>query len=523
MKQKISVILSAMIAAGCASTPVQEAATQAHEGASKKIADARASMPDTAAAPIILPVLNAPYLPRKSLAQGSTQSELPPALRSTRLIKFRTPGVVTAQQFAKLISEDLGIPVKTDIEAVQSQGQGQGPQRLSPVGIDLSLLPHMTALELLNQVIPSLGVDWDWQDGTLYIQSNFTRTYRVANSNAESVGTSRLGMTGITNAGTSGNNTAASGNFASQIDNTVNRTFAPWADIEATIKRVAGATNVVASKSLGSLTVTCSKACHKLVKEFVDNANYGMMQQVLLQVMEITVQSTLAGESGVNWQLVYRSLGDGRRFQTMFGGPASVTTQSSGFLQNIFLPTNPASPNNFDNSSFIFNAISSASKVVDVKPYTTIAINNETSTLTNRDQKSFVQSYTVVPVGSAGNPVFTQNTGYVTFGQVIQVTPTVLPNGNIKLNFALDDTKGDVIPGSGTGAIDRTLLTGFSHNSPAILKPGSTLVLSGFKRLNNTSSGNGLFAGQKMGSENGQQSVTETIIMVTPYLANVGI
>ncbi|MEG2042848.1 MAG: hypothetical protein RR068_17280, partial [Hafnia sp.] len=59
-------------------------------------------------------------------------------------------------------------------------------------------------------------------------------------------------------------------------------------------------------------------------------------------------------------------------------------------------------------------------------------------------------------------------------------------------------------------------------NTRFIVKPGSTLVLSSFKRIKNRSNNQGLLAGQKLGSESGSQDVTETVILVTPYIANVG-
>jgi uncharacterized protein YceK len=520
---KLTLISIAVLAtlAGCASTPPIEATTQAHEDAQRQVAAADAATSATTNAPIILPVQDVPYLPRKSLPRGSYKAELPHVLRSMQLVHFATQQSVTARQFARLLVEEFKLPVKLEAESSSTAPPGQG--FAMEARADLASLPPMPLRDFVTTVSRMLGTDWDWQDETLLIQPAFTRTYPVSTSPDTSEGKTRIGKQSSSAAGASGGSNGASGNFSNELVSGSEHKLDPWKDLEGSLGQIAGAKNVVLGKSFNVVTVTCSKTCHRIVKQFIDNVNHSLNQQVLFKVQEITVASSLTGESGVNWSLVYRTVLDSHRFRFALDTPASLVGSTAGAVQNILVPCDPANPVGVDGSSLIVQALSTASKFVDVKPYATIIANNETGTLTNIEQQSYTQSYTVVPATIlGGQPVYIGNPGYATFGQILQVRPTILPDGNIKVTFALDDTSGKVNKGTGQGVIDSVLMNAVNVNTKLIVKPGSTLVLSSFKRTTHRSNNQGLLPGQKLGSETGTNDVTETVILVTPYIANVG-
>ncbi|WP_395398640.1 hypothetical protein ACHMW6_00335 (plasmid) [Pseudoduganella sp. UC29_106] len=168
----------------------------------------------------------------------------------------------------------------------------------------------------------------------------------------------------------------------------------------------------------------------------------------------------------------------------------------------------------------IFSAISTASKIVDVKPYALMAINNEASTLANTDEQTYVQQTTITPTsGTNGQVLFSQIPGYVTYGQLIQVIPKVLPGGRVMVRFGIDDTKlKNLIQATKQGDIDKPLLGGLNFLNKSVIQSGGTLILSGFKRKVSKATDQGLFAKQTMGSEVGDTDYTETVIMMTPVL-----
>lgn len=527
MIRKLSSIAVLAMLAACASTPVTKATSEAHDAAERQVAQANSTIMAATQQPIILPVLDVPYLPRKSQPRGSYKAELPFAMRSAKPVHFSTQSPLTAQQFGRLLAEEFALPVKVDTAPAQASQAGQAGQasQASPVvapeaRVDLASLSPMPLRDLVATATRMLGTDWDWQDQTLLIQSGFTRTYPVSTSPDATEGKTRIGKQTNSTAGASGGGAATSGNFNSELISGSEHKLDPWKDLEASLGQIAGSKNVVIGKSFNVVTLTCSKACHRIAKQFIDNVNHSLNQQVLFKVQEITVASSLTGESGVNWDLAYKAILDSRHYSFGLTTPTSLVGSDAGLLHGVLVPK-PS--DNLANAELIVQALSTASKFVDVKPYATIIANNETGTLTNTEQQSFTQSFTVVPSTVPGvPPVYIGNPGYATFGQILQVRPTILPDGNIKIAFALDDTSGKVSKGVGAGVIDTVLSNAVNVNTKLVVKPGSTLVLSSLKRTTHRSNNQGLLPGQRLGSETGSNDVTETVVLVTPYIANVG-
>lgn len=517
MKPFQKTIIAVFIASlgGCASTEVTNQISKDYTATSEKIVSAKTSLDNRQ---MILPELSYPYLGKKSSSVTDSTEELPRIFRSKGRVKFKQKAL-TAEEFGRLITEETGVPVKLLVDSKNNQLiTANGKQTFRTV--ELSTLPEMEMKQLLSTVAPQFGLDWDFYEGALHLESTFRKSYQVSLSPGTSKSKYNLGKTSNSTAGSSGNS-GMSGNFASAMDSTVDNEMSQYQDIAENLAAIAGGKeNVVLSKTLNSAIVTCSKDCHSQVKRFVDDSNHILTQQVLLKVNEITVSSTRKGESGINWNIVaQQAAGAGRGYSFLFGLPASVVSNGAGqFVANLVPPAGQAA-SNFDGSSLLFKAISAASQVVENKPYNIVVNNNETGTLSNIDQRSIIESTSVIPSGVSGTAVFSQKVGYVTYGQLIQVTPTVLPGGNIKIQFGIDDTKIKSFVAAATqGDTDKVTLGGPKYKTNATLKIGSTLVLTGFKVTNSTRNDQGLLSGQRLGSEAGNEETTETIILITPIL-----
>lgn len=518
---KILILSALAVLSGCASTEVAEATRHAHDTAERTLAAAGASARAGAAAPIVLPMQDVPYLPQKSRVRGSYKAELPAILRSTAPVHFAMSYRLSLQEFARLVAEEFKIPVKVADEGAPASGA------VAEARIDLASLPSMPRKEFITTVTHLMGTDWDWQDGTLLIQRAFTRTYAVSTSPENNESKIKSGKRSDATAGATGTGAGTGGNFSNELTSSSEFKVDAWSDLQNALATITGNPKaVVIGRAFNSVTVTCAKACHRVVKQFIDNVNHSLNQQVLLNVKEVTVQSTKTGESGINWNMVYQTVLDSHKFSFALSTPTSLVSDQAGQVRNIIVPRDPNNLKNIDGSQFIVQALSGASKFVDVKPYSQLVVNNDTTTLTNIAQQSYTQSFTVVPSSVlGGTPQYVGNPGYATFGQILQVSPTILPDGNIKIGFSLDDTSGKVEKGAGTAGApvpDTVTSSAVNVNTRFIVKPGSTIILSNFKRSTNRSQNQGLLAGQKLGSETGTEEVTETLVLITPYIANVG-
>lgn len=509
MKKSILTLTSVAVAlAGCASTEVKQAINTDYKATANQIADVTAKM--QAPAPIILPTLKVPYLGRTSVIAVSDE-DLPKALRSSQRRRFGTNYSYDVRSLGKMIAEETGLPVDVNVPPVA--------QGMAPRVVDLSPFPAMTLRELLDVAAPQLGVDWVWDKPVLRLATTFTHTYEFDKSSSSSTGKMVLGKSSQSQVGANGGNSGTSGNFESELKGTTTNDSDQWTDTANALKAIAGEKNVVPAKSLSLFAVTCSKSCHKEVKQFMDQANSTVTRQVHLSVMEVSVATTRTGQSGVKWNVFYEKLGLGKQF--FINTPQSLVNQATaggvGLKIIDTLINGQPNSNGYSGSEAVFQALSAASTVVDAKPYDLMALNNESTTLGNTDQQSYVQATTVIASGNSGTPVFSQTPGYATFGQFIQVIPTVLSGGRVIIRFGIDDTKlKQITPGANRGDIDKILLGALNFNNQAIVRSGSTLVLSGFKRKSHKLQEQGLLPGQKLGSEAGDSEITETVIMITP-------
>lgn len=510
------VAAAAVLFSGCASTEVKREVQADKANTANEIATAKAAFGADVKKPILLPARRTPYFDGESVAVAPSRTNQPAPLLKWRQFHLKGPGMMTVQSLAQAISEETGLPVVVDQSAKPAVNSKTSPQRT----VDVSALQSMPIEQFLNVTTATLGIDWDWTDNALHFSGATSKTYHISNTTSTSKGTMKLGKSGTAQAGTSSGNNGTSGTFSSQLEGEITNESDPWGDIESALKAIAGNEGVVRGRTLGLFVVKCSKACHKQVKEFVDTANHIMTQQVLFHIVEMTVETSSKGQSGINWNVLYKQVAN--KYSVSFGSPTSLVKGDAGNIAFNILNPSGGNARGFDGSSAIFEALSAATHVIEAKPFDMLAINNEPTTLSNINQQTFTASTTVVPTGISGTPVYTQNPGYVTYGQLIQILPTILPDQKVLVRFGIDDTKlKALIPASSPGGMDRVLQGGLSYQTKAVLKIGSTLILSGFKVKSSSLSEQGILPGQRAGTEAGTLDSTETIIMITPYLAGV--
>lgn len=514
---RYAVVALAATLAGCASTEVKTVVQSELRAAQGDIASARQTFSADAGLPIVLPSLRTPYFDGNSVALVPSAKALPPILQSTSPFHMKTSGSISVGMLARSLSEETGLAVISDTPGRALPEPGR--ERASVKMVDVAALPPMPLKQFLNVVTAALGVDWEWHDNTLHLLSSVTRTYQISNTASSSKGNMKLGKTSTAQAGASGaGNSGSNGSFSSTMDGEISSEADPWTELETSIKGIAVNGQVVRDRALGLFVVSCSKACHQQVKEFVDTANHIMTQQVLFHIVEMTVETSSKGQSGINWNVLYQQVAG--KYGVSFSTPTSLVNGDAGALAFNILNPRSGVPKGFDGSQAIFEALSAATRVIEAKPFDILAINNEPTTLSNINQQTYTASTTVVPTGISGTPVYTQNPGYATYGQLIQISPTILPQQKVMVRFGIDDTKlKQLIVSNTPGGVDKVLLGGLTYQTKAILNIGSTLILSGFKVKTSTLNEQGMLSEQRLGSEAGALDSTETIIMITPYLA----
>ncbi|MDO8336495.1 MAG: hypothetical protein Q7T74_07000 [Candidatus Saccharibacteria bacterium] len=519
MKNVLIASACIILISGCANTEVKERVEKLNNTSTVEFRKAETIISNR---PIILPSLKFPYLGSRSVIEADFAEDLPSILRSSKKAQFNSKPM-TADEFSRLLSEETGLPVKLFSDSTNNQLVTAGGKQTFKT-VDFSALPPMTWKQTLDTGIALFGLDWDFYDGALHIESTFRKNYAFPITPSTTKTSSKVGKSSSVSQGASGSsNNAVAGNFNGILESGFESDIDPVKDITESLVAMAGdAKRVTMNRSMGLATVNCSKDCHKQIKSFVKTATAMMTSQVTFRVKVITIDTSNTGESGVDWSLVYkRAVTGGRGIGLGLVSPTNLAQTIAGALTtNIFNPPNSVA-GNFDGSSAIIKALSELYTNVDVKPYDLMGLSNQPAVIQSNDQQSFISGTTVVPTGITGTPVYSQTIGYATFGQIVQMIPTVLSDGKIIVQYGIDDTKLKSLTPGQQGEVDKLRMGGLKATSRVILRSGSTWVLNQFKNTSSTNQDRGLLEKQQIGSKTSKTSTLETIILITPYVSGV--
>lgn len=520
MKKLVIAAAVAGTFAGCANTPVRENVTRTQENT--KFDANKLAASGSEKKPIVLASLPYPYFGNKVSAQDDLQDELPVSLKATKKLHFSAKAM-TAEEFARLITEETGIPVSLFKDSPSNQIYSNAGKPTTKT-VDFSALPSMPVKALLDTASSLLGVDWDYYDGGIHLESTFRKNYQLSVSPFASKAKVTMSNDTQTSQGASGGGAGSpqSGKAQSTFEAVQTLELNRVESITKSLVAIAGdEKRVYVNPSIGTATVSCSKTCHRQVKDFVKTANTLMTAQVKLKVRVITIDEKDTGESGVDWNLVYSNItASGKGYGFALGTPQSIVNSVAGAIAtNIFNPPN-GTAGKFDGSRAIIKSLSELYQSTKEMPYESLVMSNETATIRAGSQQGYTAGTTVIPTGVSGTPVTAEQLGYASFGQVFHITPTVLPDGRVIIQLSINDTNLNNIE-SRPGGVDKLNTGETSTSSKFVLRSGSTLAITNFKNTSALAQDRGLFSGQSVGSKSANTKYFQTIVLVTPVIANV--
>ncbi len=402
------------------------------------------------------------------------------------------------------------------------------------------------ALELLSA---KAGYVYTVNCDSIYWQAFITKTYDIAfmpgasdymmGKASGSSGISSVGMQGGS-AGFGGSGGASSvsaivdDSAASQYSN-LKASLSIWKDLEATIKQLLSPQGtVMVSESTTSVTVRDRPSNLALVGKYIENLNRTLSRQVLVkvQILDISLRSDF--NYGINWDLMKRTLDGTNLFLKMdFGTPVAITPLSGSASNEQFGITQMGS------TAFnaIVNSLNQQGKVSIVTEPRVVCLNNQVSVIRIVSQQGYlasVQTTTLAGSSSAsGGTVTSQLTpGSVTTGLTLYILPKILGNevylqvnADLSTNDGLttiSSTQGDITSGT-TSTTPSNIIqvpntTQKQFNQRSVIGSGDTLILAGFRQLNNQTGAMQLLRSQALGGKASTEAVKETIVLITPII-----
>ena len=483
------------------------------------------------------------------------QSREPDWLRQSITLNATTP--MTLQEIAASIGTSSGVSVQIDPTAhavlrASSSGPAAGAgehERRVMVGYSGNLSG------LLDRVAASYGLYWRVAQGGVVFFAQETRAFPVpalpisftnTGTITTSTGSTASGATtsGSSTSGSSGTPTTTGTGTISQSD-TLN--VNTWAGLQGTAQAVAGpGSTVVADPSNALLVVTGTPTQIERVQSWVDSIAKSMVQRVAIDVQVFDVTAKQENQTGFNPSILFKDLG--RRYGFSLSGVAAPTPTSgispmtlgasiispvaNGGSQTIpgFGPTVQSAngpvylPNHgFTGTQAIIQALATVGKVSTVVSRSLVTLNGQPATLQSATQTGYLASSSAVAAVNAGVTQSAQP-GSVTTGFTAILTPRV-ERGDILIgmDMTLSTLLGITTQTSGATQIQTpsVAISGFSQI--AALKPGQTLMLTGFRQSGAQSSQNGVGRADFQALGGGSDASTNEhhlVILVTARLVH---
>ncbi|MCS4089473.1 pilus assembly protein [Rhizobium sp. BK176] len=396
-----------------------------------------------------------------------------------------------------------GFPID---QALQQISNSAAPASIvasaGPVQGTMSLNFHGRLSDLLDLVASNFNVSWKYERGKIVIDSTVTRSFDVpALPMVTSLGFA-LGELGENKGGAN-----------AKTDVTVN----VFEELTTALGKLVGDSYSI-NRSTGVVTVTGSPAVVDRARDYIDNLNLRLKDQVALSVKVYSVTVKDNEDFALNIGGVFKSAKD----SITLGGSGTAGAISGGGSLGWAL-VDAASQYNGSNA-----AVKALSERGDVSVVTTASlttVNGQPVPLQVGQDRDYIKQITVEKDTDAGTEDTTFETDTVSTGFALQLMPRIQRNGDVLLQYGVnikelvgtDDGFDERKIGDNTVQLKRLNQRNFIQN--ANIPYGQTLVLAGFEQVRsstqNSGTGHPLFS-LLGGSASASKEREVIVIMITP-------
>lgn len=478
--------------------------------------------------PSVISTVDTPYLMGTVV---NVRHSIPSILKRSVTLVYTYP--MTLRQIAEKITEKTDIPVHVeDTEASRStaataHGLPPLPSQTggflaagSQSGAGIHLNWHGSVAGLLNMITAREGVWWHYRDGAVHIFRTETKTFSipalawstsssgsiVASSGGDSTGSgsSGIGSTG-TSAGTSsvgststggssgtsnGQNSSSSGDTSITNISNIN----VWSKMQKIAQTVAGSgAKVEADGSMGTVTVTGTHPQIRRVREWVQGLSRQLEQQVAITVHVYNVTVNNEQNYGLNLSGAFQDLG--KQYGVSFQGVAPPVTTSGTQPMSVgadILSSATGVVGQWKGSSIAVQALATLGRVSQVFSKSTVTLNGQPAPIQVAQQTTYLaesNSTQTANVGTTAGLV----PGQVTTGFTAMFLPRIV-DGKILLgmNMTISNLMGIQTITSNGSTIQAPTVDNSTFQQSVKLKPGQTLLLTGYSQSGGSTTHNGV-------------------------------
>jgi len=418
-----------------------------------------------------------------------------------------------------------------------ANGSGVNTLTKYQTGLDpavrVSLSYSGTVEGALDLLASKSGYVYSVTGNKIYWQAFITRTFDVAfmpGGTDYMMGNQSGGGTSTGGSGSgSGGTTTSFGNDAADAEySNLSGKLSIWTDLKSTIQQLLSADGKVnVSESTTSVTVNDRPTNVELIAQYIRNLNTNLSKQVLVKIQILEVDLSNDFNFGINWATIAKAFhnspfvingnyGTPISIQALTTQPGTATVPQFGFQGNGETPS----------YTILFNALNQQGKTSVVSEPRVVCLNNQVSVIRITQSEGYVASIENTSTGAGGTSTAAQNTvtsqvtpATLITGLTLYILPKILgANVYMQVNADLSTKKALVAFGPANAQVQLPTITAKHFNQRSMIKTGDTLILSGFRQVENAANANQFLTSQALGGKASAQESRETVVLITPII-----
>lgn len=461
-------------------------------------------------------------------------------------VSYTMPGSVSLVEIISEIkrTQKINVFMAQDIyhssvslgQVIGNTEDGKNVNDSSPLRISDFVVSNVTLQESLDFLASKANISWKWTGEEIEFFRYETKTYTInllpgvtsmnssVNLSSESEASSSSSSSGSSeSSGATATNNSGSeqaGNTSSSATQGVTRssTMDSWADVTKYLLPLMSSKGKLAvMETTGVITITDTPDVHRKVGQAVKSLNNVLSKQIMLKVDIYSVTLSDADDYGLDLNLAFKG---SDRWGFSFSSVSGSGGTSTGTL-------------NFNGSNrwqagAVLKALSTVGQASIVNQFNVATLNGQPTPIGNNRKIPYISGIEVA-VDANGNPMQSIETAAVYQGISMNITPKLLPNGKILIEYAMNmsDLLGfETLSTGGDPATSQSLsLPNTTLNNilqRAAVKSGQAMVLSGFKQRVNSSTRRGIptpntpLLGGGVNAETREQYL---VVVVTPTVS----
>ncbi len=453
---------------------------------------------------------------------------LPPKYEEARGITLVSSEPMSLSDIAAAISSQTGIPVRL------ADGAG-GKSNGAPIAYEGPLSG------LLERVSGFFGINWNFDGSSISITRFETRIFVI-----EAMPGTQQVKDGMQDDSSTPTNTGAQAAGAAPATNTMKQNsemdieLKYWDELgQILTSMLGGVGNVVVSPAIGTVTVTTSPEVMRTVTQYLAQENKRLSRQIAINVEIYSVNL----QEGTDFSLAFT---EALKRLTNFGvtlsgptGPTSVQGLTGGGTLSVAI----LNPNTVGQVTDVFNALSTIGDTTRIAQFPLTTLNNRPVSRRVGQDIGYLQSQSTNVTGTTGTTTVTLTPGVVHEGFSLQLTPRLMDDGRIILQYSLNlidlvnilnfcaggsssgaSSSTTTINCTGGNSIELPTTTNRIFVQQSLLKSGSTLMIGGVDEEDAKQSAQGVgnpFNFLLGGGSSNETARTMMFIAITPQVLDV--